>query len=232
MGDQRHQHLPVGHTVFRARYGGWQRVYWPRPDHNSWRRTRARCNHCVRPDAWRYSSATERVSECEQLHHRAAAISGAVRGGSQLLRDQLWRSRTEHLPGTIPAELGFLHHQEFRDYGAPESAVHDRFLQPVEPSEFCQSGAERRGKSKHVRQDCFDGRDAAPDPVLVEVRVLTQKETPAVRIPLLEREQVAPEIAAVYDALLKQRGVVPNMFKTLAHTPALALGMAGFLKGL
>jgi len=53
-----------------------------------------------------------------------------------------------------------------------------------------------------------------------------------VRIPLLEREQVAPEIAAVYDALLKQRGVVPNMFKTLAHTPALALGMAGFLKGL
>lgn len=52
------------------------------------------------------------------------------------------------------------------------------------------------------------------------------------RIPLLEREQVSPEIAAVYDALLKQRGVVPNMFKTLAHTPALAIGMAGFLKSL
>ncbi len=52
------------------------------------------------------------------------------------------------------------------------------------------------------------------------------------RIPLLERDQVAPEIAAVYDALLKQRGVVPNMFKTLAHTPSLALGVAGFLKSL
>ena len=52
------------------------------------------------------------------------------------------------------------------------------------------------------------------------------------RIPLLERDQVSPEIAAVYDALLKQRGVVPNMFKTLAHTPALALGVAGFLKSL
>ena len=38
------------------------------------------------------------------------------------------------------------------------------------------------------------------------------------RIPLLERDQVSPEIAAVYDALLKQRGVVPNLFKTLAHT--------------
>jgi uncharacterized peroxidase-related enzyme len=52
------------------------------------------------------------------------------------------------------------------------------------------------------------------------------------RIPLLEREQVSLEIATIYDALLKQRGVVPNMFKTLAHTPALALGIAGFLKSL
>ena len=51
-------------------------------------------------------------------------------------------------------------------------------------------------------------------------------------IPLLERDQVSPELANVYDALLKQRGVVPNMFKTLAHTPGLALGVAGFLKSL
>jgi AhpD family alkylhydroperoxidase len=36
----------------------------------------------------------------------------------------------------------------------------------------------------------------------------------------------------VYDALLKTRGVVPNMFKTLAHAPALALATAGYLKGL
>ncbi|HXZ32266.1 MAG TPA: carboxymuconolactone decarboxylase family protein [Terriglobales bacterium] len=54
----------------------------------------------------------------------------------------------------------------------------------------------------------------------------------APRVALLEREQVSPEIAGIYDALLKQRGVVPNMFKVLAHTPPLALGMAGFLKGL
>jgi uncharacterized peroxidase-related enzyme len=55
---------------------------------------------------------------------------------------------------------------------------------------------------------------------------------PNTRIPLLERDQVAPEIATIYDVLLKQRGVVPNMFKTLAHTPALAQGIAGFLKSL
>ena len=30
--------------------------------------------------------------------------------------------------------------------------------------------------------------------------------------------------------LLQQRGVVPNVSKTLAHAPALALGVAGFLK--
>lgn len=52
------------------------------------------------------------------------------------------------------------------------------------------------------------------------------------RIPLLERHQVTPEVANVYDALLKTRGVVPNMFKTLAHTPALALATAGYLKAL
>jgi AhpD family alkylhydroperoxidase len=57
-------------------------------------------------------------------------------------------------------------------------------------------------------------------------------ETAKPRIPLLERDQVAPEVASVYDTLLKTRGVVPNMFKTLAHTPALALATAGYLKAL
>jgi AhpD family alkylhydroperoxidase len=55
---------------------------------------------------------------------------------------------------------------------------------------------------------------------------------PSARIPLLEREQVSPEVASVYDALLAQRGVVPNMFKTLAHVPSLALAFAGLLKAL
>lgn len=52
------------------------------------------------------------------------------------------------------------------------------------------------------------------------------------RIQLLQREQVTPEIGAVYDALLAARGVVPNMFKALAHTPAIAPAVAGFLKPL
>ena len=48
------------------------------------------------------------------------------------------------------------------------------------------------------------------------------------RIPMLERDQVPPELAVLYDALLQQRGVVPNMFKTVAQTPALADGLCRF----
>ena len=47
------------------------------------------------------------------------------------------------------------------------------------------------------------------------------------RIALLDREAVAPDTAALYDALLAQRGVVPNMFKVLAYTPGIAQGVAG-----
>ncbi len=50
------------------------------------------------------------------------------------------------------------------------------------------------------------------------------------RIRMLERHEVTPEIGAIYDALLQQRGVVPNMFKTLANIPALAQGVVAFLK--
>jgi AhpD family alkylhydroperoxidase len=52
------------------------------------------------------------------------------------------------------------------------------------------------------------------------------------RIKLLERDAVIPEAAALYDALLAERGVVPNMFKALAYSPDIAKGVAGFLKPL
>jgi AhpD family alkylhydroperoxidase len=52
------------------------------------------------------------------------------------------------------------------------------------------------------------------------------------RIRLLERDAVTPEAAGLYDALLAQRGVVPNMFKVLAYSPEIAKGVAGFLKPL
>jgi uncharacterized peroxidase-related enzyme len=52
------------------------------------------------------------------------------------------------------------------------------------------------------------------------------------RVPLLERDEVPPEIAALYDKLLADRGIVPNMFKALSSVPELVLGVATFLKPL
>ena len=39
------------------------------------------------------------------------------------------------------------------------------------------------------------------------------------RITRLEKDQVDPEIGAIYDSYLKERGNVPNMFRTVAHRP-------------
>jgi uncharacterized peroxidase-related enzyme len=52
------------------------------------------------------------------------------------------------------------------------------------------------------------------------------------RVPLAERNQVPVEVAILYDKLLADRGVVPNMFKALSNVPDLVLGIAAFLHGL
>ena len=52
------------------------------------------------------------------------------------------------------------------------------------------------------------------------------------RVPLLEREQVPDDVAALYDKLYVDRGVVPNMFKVFANVPPLVLGIAALLKPL
>jgi uncharacterized peroxidase-related enzyme len=52
------------------------------------------------------------------------------------------------------------------------------------------------------------------------------------RVPLLERDKVRSEVIDLYDHLLAERGVVPNMFKALANVPALAFGITAFLRPL
>ena len=49
------------------------------------------------------------------------------------------------------------------------------------------------------------------------------------RLPLLQRDQVPPEIQTLYDAFVEKRGVVPNMIKTVAHSPELVQGFAAFM---
>lgn len=61
---------------------------------------------------------------------------------------------------------------------------------------------------------------------------MTVASTDQARVPLLEREQVTAEAAALYDRLLADRGYVPNMFKALGNVPGLALGIAALLKPL
>ena len=39
------------------------------------------------------------------------------------------------------------------------------------------------------------------------------------RIRRVEREEVSPEMVALYDEIFAQRGNVPNMFRTMAHRP-------------
>lgn len=39
------------------------------------------------------------------------------------------------------------------------------------------------------------------------------------RISRLDRSQVTPEVAEIYDVFMKQRGNIPNMFRTVAHRP-------------
>lgn len=74
--------------------------------------------------------------------------------------------------------------------------------------------------------------NAHTEELVLDPAATPHAHTAVARISLLEREQVTPEIAAVYDKLLNERGVVPNMFKALAQVPALALGIAAFLKPL
>ena len=52
------------------------------------------------------------------------------------------------------------------------------------------------------------------------------------RVPLLERDKVPEHVRDLYDNLLAERGVVPNMYKALANTPELAFGIAALLRPL
>ncbi len=52
------------------------------------------------------------------------------------------------------------------------------------------------------------------------------------RVPLLEREGASADTQPLYDKLLVERGVVPNMFKALSNVPGLPQGVAAFLKPL
>lgn len=62
--------------------------------------------------------------------------------------------------------------------------------------------------------------------------VMTAPSPFEARVPLLEPDEIPAELVGLYDKLLADRGVVPNMFKALANAPELALGITALLKPL
>ena len=52
------------------------------------------------------------------------------------------------------------------------------------------------------------------------------------RISRLERSEVTPEIAGLFDRIFAQRGNVPNMFRTMAHRPEIFSTMMTHFSGV
>ena len=52
------------------------------------------------------------------------------------------------------------------------------------------------------------------------------------RITRLERSQVDEATAAIYDHYLKERGNIPNMFRTVAHRPEILRTMIAHLRAV
>lgn len=52
------------------------------------------------------------------------------------------------------------------------------------------------------------------------------------RIRPLAPEDVDPESRAVFDAFYAQRGNIPNMFRTLAHVPAIMITAAAHMRAV
>lgn len=52
------------------------------------------------------------------------------------------------------------------------------------------------------------------------------------RISRLDRSQVDPEVAAIYDQFMKERGNIPNMFRTVAHRPEIMKTMIAHFRAV
>ena len=52
------------------------------------------------------------------------------------------------------------------------------------------------------------------------------------RISRLDRSNVDPEVAAVFDRFMKERGNIPNMFRTVAHRPEIMKTMVAHFRAV
>lgn len=52
------------------------------------------------------------------------------------------------------------------------------------------------------------------------------------RISRLDRSSVDPEVGAIYGHFMKQRGNIPNMFRTVAHRPEILKTMIAHFRAV
>ncbi len=52
------------------------------------------------------------------------------------------------------------------------------------------------------------------------------------RITRLDRDEVDPQSQAIYDHFIKERGNVPNMFRTVAHRPEILRTMIAHFRAV
>ena len=52
------------------------------------------------------------------------------------------------------------------------------------------------------------------------------------RISRLDRSAVPPEVGEIYDRFMKQRGNIPNMFRTAAHRPEIMQTMVAHFRAV
>ena len=52
------------------------------------------------------------------------------------------------------------------------------------------------------------------------------------RISRLDKSQVSPDVADIYDHFMKVRGNIPNMFRTVAHRPELLKTMIAHFRAV
>lgn len=52
------------------------------------------------------------------------------------------------------------------------------------------------------------------------------------RISRIPRSEASPDVAEVYDAFMKTRGNIPNMFRTVAHRPEIMKTMVAHFKAV
>jgi alkylhydroperoxidase family enzyme len=61
---------------------------------------------------------------------------------------------------------------------------------------------------------------------------MTESDEPVARLPLVAPGAEAAEVTPVFDAFIAQRGRVPNLFRAIAHQPAITATLTAHMQAV